>query len=83
MRTIEMDKLFGKIFAKAIELECEKRDMTPIMFFASFIHSWADDEFFDYMMELCEKHHLEVGEEDWDDDEDIEIVRDFYREAFE
>ncbi len=79
MNNISIEQLYGKSFAKAIELECEKRKMTPIMFFANFIHWWADDSFFDYMMELCVKNEIyDVFDADRTA-EDIRIVREFYR----
>ena len=67
MNNAEMVKVFGESFAKAIELECKKRKWTTMEFFNNFICSWADDEFSDYMCELCEKHHIEL---DWDIDYD-------------
>lgn len=80
MKSIEMEKLFGKSFTKAIELECKRRDMDLPMFFAYFIHWWADDEFFDYMMKLCEKHKLIIGDDDWSfEEEDMRAVRAFYQ----
>ena len=80
MNEISMEVLFGKCFAEAIERECERRKMTPTMFFANFIHWWADDEFFDYMMGLCFKYRINADDDAWDrTDEDRKILRDFFR----
>ena len=67
MNKSEMAKMFGKEFAEAIERECKKKKWTLCEFLKEFIDVWADDEFFDYMIELCEKHHITL--DDFDEEE--------------
>ena len=64
MNKSEMVKMFGKEFAEAIERECKKEKLTLCEFFIEFIDVWADDEFFDYMMDLCKKHNISFDDYD-------------------
>lgn len=65
MNKNELIKLFGKSFAEAIERDCEKNGWSVCQFFEDFVHWWAGDVFFDFMMELCDKYHIIVEEDDW------------------
>ena len=60
----ELTRIFGEGAAKAVTRNCKKRKMTYEMFLFRFIMDWADDEFSDYLSELCEKYHIPMYDED-------------------
>ncbi len=57
--------MFGEGAAKAIIRYCKKRKMSLESFLFEFIMHYVDDEFFDYLYELCEKYHIKM----YDDEE--------------
>lgn len=64
MEMKELTKNWGEGAVKVVIRTCKKRRKTYEWFLLDFIQNYADDEFSDYLSELCEKYHIPMDDED-------------------
>ena len=55
---------WGEGVTEAVIRDCKKNRCTYEQFLINFISDYADDEFFDYLSDLCDKYHIEMFSEE-------------------
>ena len=71
----EIAELLTDYELNALMCECEERKISIATLLLLFIYEYGDDEFFDYCMELCEKHHIELP----DDEDEVILISNFHQ----
>ena len=59
----EFTRRFGEGSTEAVIRNCIERNISYDQFIFDFINLYADDEFFDYLCELCEKYNIQMFDE--------------------